>query len=95
MPPIADPPVKPRADWRNGIAMAVVLVLIAVAVGLLLISRFRRAATVLAVTLFAVGALRLIAPAERLGPLAVRSKSFDVAFCYAVGTALTWMVLIE
>jgi len=95
MPPVADPPVKPRADWRNGIAMAVVLVLIAAAVLLLLASRFRRAATVLAVTLFGVGTMRLVAPARRLGPLAVRSRGFDVAFCYAVGSALAWMVLIE
>ena len=95
MPPLADPPVKQRPDWRNGIAMAVVILLLAAAIVLLLVSRFRRAATVLAVTMYGVGSLRLFAPPARLGPLAVRSRTFDVGFCYAVGAFLTWMVLIE
>ena len=34
-------------------------------------------------------------PADRLGPLAVRSRGFDVTFCAALGGAIMWLVLIE
>ena len=84
-----------RGDWRNGLVMAVVLLALASAVWLVLLSRFRRASTVLAVTLFVVGLARLVLPTGRMGPLAVRSRAFDVLFCVLLGGVLTYLVAIE
>ena len=94
-PPDPEPPVSRRRDWRNGIGITIVLVLLAVAVWLVMLSRFRRAALVLCITLFAVGLARLVLPEARMGPLAVRSRAFDSVFCVLLGGVLAYLVAIE
>ena len=65
-------------------AVVVVILLLLLAGMFLLMSRYRRASSVLAGTLALIGLLRLVFPAERLGPFAVRSRAFDVVFCLSL-----------
>jgi hypothetical protein len=84
-----------RPGIRNAVPVLVVGSLLIAAVTLVALSRFRRGSTVLGAALLLTAAMRLVLPAERLGPLAVRSRGFDVTFCTALGGAIMWLVLIE
>ncbi|WP_111766451.1 DUF3017 domain-containing protein [Nakamurella deserti] len=84
-----------RRSIRNAVPFLVVGALLIAAVTLVAMSRFRRGSTVLAAALLLTAGMRLLLPAERLGPLAVRSRGFDVAFCTALGGAVMWLVLLE
>lgn len=81
--------------FRDALPVLVVGALLVLALTLVAVSRFRRGSTALAAALLLTAALRLLLPAERLGPLAVRSRTFDVLFCSALGGAIMWLVLIE
>jgi len=84
-----------RPGLRNAVPFLVVGALLIAAITLVAMSRFRRGSTVLAAALLLTAAMRLLLPADRLGPLAVRSRGFDVTFCAALGGAIMWLVLIE
>lgn len=80
---------------REALPVVVVGALVVLAFALVALSRFRRGSTALAAALLLTAALRLVLPAGRLGPLAVRSRAFDVLFCSALGGAILWLVLID
>lgn len=80
---------------RNAVPSIVVGALLIVAIVLVAMARFRRGSTVLAAALLVTAALRLVLPSERMGPLVVRSRAFDVLFCSALGGAIMWLVLVE
>lgn len=80
---------------RDALPAAIVGGLLVIALVLVALARFRRGSTVLAAALLLTAALRLVLPADRLGPLAVRSRAFDVLFCSALGGAILWLVLVD
>ena len=80
---------------RDALPVVVVGALLVLALALVALSRFRRGSAALAAALLLTAALRLVLPAGRLGPLAVRSRAFDVLFCSALGGAVLWLVLID
>ncbi|MEO5834825.1 MAG: DUF3017 domain-containing protein [Nakamurella sp.] len=81
-----------RRDAVPSLLVGVLLVTALVLVGL---ARFRRGSTVLAAALLLVAVLRLVLPADRMGPLAVRSRAFDVLFCGVLGGGLVWLILVD
>jgi hypothetical protein len=82
-------------SWRNAAPMAAVLALVGLGMLLVANSRFRRGATLLAVAMALAAVLRLTVAEGRLGPLAVRSKAFDVLFCGGLAVILTVLVIVE
>jgi hypothetical protein len=86
--------MAPR-NRRDALPSLVVGALLIAALVLVAVSRFRRGSTVLAAALLLTAVLRMTLPAERLGPLAVRSRVFDVLFCSAAGGTILWLVLID
>jgi hypothetical protein len=80
---------------RDAVPSLVVGALLIAALVLVALARFRRGSTVLAAALLLTAALRLILPADRMGPLAVRSRAFDVVFSAALGGAILWLVLVD
>lgn len=78
---------------RGAVPSLVVATMVVIGLVLVGLARFRRGSTVLAAALLLVAALRLVLPADRLGPLAVRSRAFDVLFCAVLGGGLLWLVL--
>ena len=81
-----------RQQWRTAVPIAAVLTLIGLGLVLIAASRFRRGATLLGAAMVLAAVLRMVVPAERLGPLAVRSKTFDIAF--TAGLAVIFAVLV-
>jgi hypothetical protein len=85
----------PKSSWRNAVPTILVGVLILAALLLVADARFRRGATLLGVALALAGGLRLTLPEDRMGPLAVRSKTFDVVFCLGLAGLIGWLVIID
>lgn len=84
-----------RISWRNALPSILVGALILGALLLVADSRFRRGATLLSASLLLAAGMRLTMSADRLGPLVVRSRTFDVLFCAGLGGLLLWLVLID
>lgn len=76
-------------------AVPITVVVIALLVGLLLVaaSHWRRGASILAIDALMVAILRVALPERLLGPLAVRSRWFDVIFLLVVGALLGAMAV--
>jgi len=89
-PATAPSPVDPvpGRDWRN--AVAVVIVVAVMVIGLILISlaHWRRGSVMLGGAVLLAGVLRLVLSEERIGPLAVRGKTFDVTFSFLIAAGL-------
>ena len=70
-------------------------VLVAVAVGLLLVTfeHWRKGLVVVGVALLAAAAIRLLMPLRRVGFLAVRSRSVDVVLMAGAGLLMTVIAL--
>lgn len=84
-----------KSSWRTAVPTIVIALLLVAGLLLVADSRFRRGATLIAVALALVGVLRLVMPPEQLGPLAVRSKLFDVVFCFGLAGLIGWLVIID
>lgn len=76
-----------RAQWP----LALVLLGLAVALGFVVLERWRRGAFLLGIMALAAAALRAAVPGERARLLGVRSKGFDVVFYLGVGTVVLWL----
>lgn len=76
-----------RAQWP----LALVLIGVAVALGFVVLERWRRGAFLLGVVALAAAALRLVVPEERARLLGVRSKRFDVVFYTGIGAVILWL----
>lgn len=76
-----------RAQWP----LALVLLGVAVALGFIVLERWRRGAFLLGVAALAAAALRLVVPEERARLLGVRSKRFDVGFYTGIGAVILWL----
>lgn len=76
-----------RAQWP----LALVLIGMAVALGFIVLERWRRGAFLLGVVALAAAALRLVVPEERARLLGVRSKRFDVVTYIGIGTVILWL----
>ena len=74
-----------RAQWP------LALVLIGVALGFVVLERWRRGAFLLGVVALAAAALRLCLPDGRARLLGVRSKRFDVVFYVGIGAVILWL----
>jgi hypothetical protein len=91
------PPLYVRRPFVAGLVrqLPLLAVLIAVGIGLLLITfeHWRRGLVVIGITLVAAGLLRLLLPVRRVGFLAVRSRPVDVVLLTGAGLALTVIAL--
>ena len=76
-----------RAQWP----LALVLIGVAVALGFIVLERWRRGAFLLGVAALAAAVLRLVVPEERARLLGVRSKRFDVGFYTGIGAVILWL----
>lgn len=76
-----------RAQWP----LALVLAGVAVALGFVVLERWRRGAFLLGLVALAAAVLRGVVSDERARLLGVRSKSFDVAFYTGVGVMVLWL----
>jgi Protein of unknown function (DUF3017) len=75
--------------------MTAVLTLVGLGLALVAASRFRRGATLIGVAMVLAAVLRILVPTERLGPLAVRSKAFDIAFTLGLAVIFAVLVIVE
>jgi hypothetical protein len=91
------PPLYVRRPFVAGLVrqLPLLAVLIAVGVGLLLITfeHWRRGLVVIGITLVAAAVMRLLLPLRRVGFLAVRSRPVDVVLLAGCGIALTAIAL--
>jgi hypothetical protein len=91
------PPLYIRRPFLAGLVrqLPLLAVLIAVGVGLLLVTfeHWRRGLVVVGLALVGAAALRLLLPLRRVGFLAVRSRLVDVALLTVAGLALTIIAL--
>ncbi|NEK58064.1 DUF3017 domain-containing protein [Geodermatophilus sabuli] len=91
------PPLYTRRPFLAGLIrqLPLLVVLVAVAVGLLMVAveHWRRGLVVIGLALVAGGLLRLLLPVRRVGFLAVRSRPVDVVLLAGVGIALTAVTL--
>lgn len=76
-----------RSQWP----LALVLAGVAVALGFIVLERWRRGAFLLGLVALAAAALRLAVPEPRARLLSVRSKRFDVGFYTGVGAVILWL----
>lgn len=76
-----------RAQWP----LALVLAGVAVALGFVVLERWRRGAFLLGVAALAAAALRAAVPDERARLLGVRGRAFDVAFYTGLGAVILWL----
>ncbi|KAA0916973.1 DUF3017 domain-containing protein [Dietzia sp. ANT_WB102] len=76
-----------RAQWP----LALVLVGVAVALGFVILERWRRGAFLLGVVALAAAVLRAVVPDERARLLGVRGRGFDVAFYAGLGVVILWL----
>ena len=94
---MARPPLYIRRPFLAGLVrqLPLLAVLIAVGVGLLLVTfeHWRRGLVVVGLALVGAAALRLLLPLRRVGFLAVRSRLVDVALLTVAGLALTIIAL--
>ena len=91
------PPLYTRRPFLAGLLRQVplLLVLVAVAVGLLAVAfeHWRQGLVIAGVALVGGGALRLLLPVRRVGFLAVRSRPVDVVLLVGAGVLLTAFAL--
>ena len=91
------PPLYTRRPFLAGLLrqLPLLVVLLAVGVGLLMVTfeYWRRGLVVVGLALVGAGVLRLLLPLRRLGFLAVRSRPVDVVLLVGVGVALTAFTL--
>ncbi len=64
----------------RALPMAAVMLVVAFAFVLIVTAHWRKGAAALGVAALLAAVLRLVLPENRLGPLAVRSRTFDVLF---------------
>ncbi|MGR6965997.1 DUF3017 domain-containing protein [Geodermatophilus sp. URMC 61] len=91
------PPLYTRRPFLAGLLrqLPLLVVLLAVGVGLLMVTfeHWRRGLVVVGLALVGAGVLRLLLPLRRLGFLAVRSRPVDVVLLLGVGVTLTAFTL--
>ncbi|WP_448610185.1 DUF3017 domain-containing protein [Geodermatophilus sp. URMC 60] len=91
------PPLHTRRPFLAGLLrqLPLLVVLLAVGVGLLMVTfeHWRRGLVVVGLALVGAGLLRLLLPLRRLGFLAVRSRPVDVVLLVGVGVTLTAFAL--
>jgi DUF3017 family protein len=91
------PPLYVRRPFVAGLVrqLPLVAVLVAVAVGLLLVTfeHWRKGLVVVGLALVGGALLRVFVPLRRIGFLAVRSRQIDVALLAGAGLTLTVVVL--
>ena len=91
------PPLYLRRPFLAGLLrqLPLLAVLLAVGVGLLMVTfeHWRRGLVVIGLALVGAGLLRLLLPLRRLGFLAVRSRPVDVVLLVGVGVVLTVFTL--
>jgi len=91
------PPLYVRRPFLAGLIRQAPLltVLVAVALGLLSVTfdHWRRGLVLIGLTLIAAALLRLLLPVRRVGFLAVRGRTVDVALLAGAGFALTVIAL--
>jgi hypothetical protein len=91
------PPLDVRRPFLAGVVrqLPLLAVLVAVGVGLLLVTleHWRRGLVVVGLALVGAALLRLLLPVRRVGFLAVRSRAVDVVLLTVVGFALTIIAL--
>ena len=91
------PPLYTRRPFLAGLLrqLPLLVVLLAVGVGLLMVTfeYWRRGLVVVGLALVGAGVLRLLLPLRRLGFLAVRSRPVDVVLLVGVGVTLTVFTL--
>jgi hypothetical protein len=91
------PPLYVRRPVVAGLVrqLPLLAVLVAVGVGLLVVTfdHWRTGVVVIGLALIGAGLLRLLLPARRLGFLAVRSRPVDVVLLAGTGLAITVIVL--
>lgn len=72
----------------RAIPITVVLLVVAVALGLIAMAHWRRGAFTLGIAMLVAGTLRWALNDRSAGVLAVRGRRFDVLFSYALGLFL-------
>jgi hypothetical protein len=91
------PPLYVRRPFLAGLVrqLPLLAVLVAVAVGLLVVTfdHWRRGIVIVGLALIGGAVLRLLLPVRRVGFLAVRSRPVDVVLMAGTGLALTVIVL--
>ena len=91
------PPLYVRRPFLAGLLrqLPLLAVLVAVALGLVLVTfdHWRRGIVVIGLALIGAALLRLLLPVRRVGFLAVRSRSVDVVLLAGTGLVLTVVVL--
>ncbi|WP_100499502.1 DUF3017 domain-containing protein [Geodermatophilus chilensis] len=91
------PPLHTRRPFLAGLLrqLPLLVVLLAVGVGLLMVTfeHWRRGLVVVGLALVGAGVLRLLLPLRRLGFLAVRSRPVDVVLLAGCGVLLTAFAL--
>jgi len=91
------PPLYTRRPVLAGLIrqLPLLVVLVAVAVGLLMVTfeHWRRGLVVVGLALVGGGVMRLLLPVRRVGFLAVRSRPIDVVLLVGAGVALTAFAL--
>jgi hypothetical protein len=91
------PPLYVRRPFLAGLVrqLPLLAVLVAVGVGLLLVTfaHWRRGLVVVGIALLGAALLRLLLPVRRVGFLAVRSRPVDVVLLAGAGFALTVIAL--
>jgi hypothetical protein len=94
---VTRPPLHTRRPFLAGLLrqLPLLVVLLAVGVGLLMVTfeHWRRGLVVVGLALVGAGLLRLLLPLRRLGFLAVRSRPVDVVLLVGVGVTLTAFAL--
>ena len=73
---------------RRNLPMLAVVLVVAVAFGLILADRWRRGALVLGGAMLLAAAIRAVLSPDQVGLLAVRGKRFDVAAMTVVGVTI-------
>jgi Protein of unknown function (DUF3017) len=94
---VTRPPLYTRRPFLAGLLrqLPLLVVLLAVGVGLLMVTfeHWRRGLVVVGLALVGAGVLRLLLPLRRLGFLAVRSRPVDVVLLVGAGVTLTVFTL--
>ena len=95
--PASRPPLYVRRPFLAGVVrqLPLLAVLVAVGVGLLLVTfeHWRRGLVVIGLALVGAALLRLLLPVRRVGFLAIRSRPVDVVLLTGMGVALTVIAL--
>jgi hypothetical protein len=81
-------PLRRRRAWLQQWPIAIVLLGVVIAIGLIAADYFRRGSIVLAGSVLLAAFLRLLLPEREAGMLAVRSRAVDVAILGILGLGL-------